>query len=47
MNSIWKWLKFLRPSNMVLIKKIVEAFEALVRLIEELFPNPDDKDKDK
>lgn len=47
MNTIWKWLRFLNPANLLLIKKIVDAFEALIRLIEELFPNPDKKDKDK
>lgn len=47
MNSILAWLKFLNPANLVLVKKIVDAVEALVRLIEELFGNPDDKDKSK
>lgn len=47
MKSLLQWLKILNPDNIILVKKIVDSFEALVRLIEELFGNPDDKDKDK
>lgn len=46
-GSLLKWLRFLNPSNILLIKKIVDALEALVRLIEELFPNPTKKDENK
>ena len=44
MKSILEWLKFLNPSNILLIKKIVDAVEALIRLLEELFANPRDID---
>ena len=47
MKSLWKWLKFLSPGNILLIKKIVDAVESLIRLIEELFPNPREEEKDK
>jgi len=47
LKSLLSWLKFLNPSNILLIKKIVDAIEALVRLLEELFDKPDDKDDKK
>jgi len=47
LKTLWKWLKFLSPGNIILLKKIVDAVEALVRLIEELMDSPDDKNKDK
>ncbi len=46
LKSLWDWLKFLSPGNILLIKKIVDALEALVRLLEELFDN-NDQEKDK
>lgn len=45
MKSLLEWLKFLNPANLLLIKKIVDAVEALVRLIEELFGDTDNEDK--
>jgi len=44
-KSFVQWLRFLSPGNILLIKKIVDAIEALIRLLEELFDNKD-KDKD-
>ena len=46
LKSLWDWLRFLNPANIILIKKIVDAIEALVRLIEELFGKPDVKDNE-
>ena len=46
LGTFLKWIKFLNPKNLILIKKIVDALDALVRLIEELFDKTEE-DKDK
>jgi len=43
-KSLLDWLRFLKPQNILLIKKIVDAIDALVRLLEELFNDQDDKE---
>jgi len=46
-KSFIDWLRFLKPSNILLIKKIVDAIEAVVRLLEELFDNHNNKEDKK
>ncbi len=47
-----KWLRYLNPNNIILIKRLVDAIEVVVRLIEQIFPNsnpnrkPSDTEKD-
>lgn len=47
MKSFIDWLKILNPANLLLIKKIIDLLTELVQLIEELFVNPADDEKDK
>lgn len=47
LGAFLKWIRFLNPANLILIKRIVDALDALVRLIEQLFNCGEDKEKDK
>lgn len=44
--SLLKYLKYLNPANILLLKEIIDAIETLVRLIEKLFNCDNSHDSD-
>lgn len=40
-----KWIRWLNPANLILLKRLLDAIEVAVRLIEEIWPNPGDDKK--
>jgi hypothetical protein len=45
MTTLWKYIKWLSPGRLLLLKKAIDALEILLRLLEKLFDKTEDNPK--